>query len=132
VPAVPKMAPSPAEVVQFLRDLARRARPYAEKDVADLRTFAAEHLGWADPQPWDWPYISEKLKEARYAFSEQELKEYFTAPKVLALYDAPVGTPWDKLGFAYTIMLRNLLGHFDTTAIDMRPVEGYATGTLGS
>ena len=84
VSVVPKMAQSPAEVVQFLRDLARRARPYAEKDVADLRAFAAEHLGLTDPQPWDWPYISEKLKEARYAFSEQELKAYFTAPKVLA------------------------------------------------
>ena len=84
VSVVPKMAQSPAEVIRFLRDLARRARPYAEKDVADLRAFAAEHLGLANPQAWDWPYISEKLKEARYAFSEQELKEYFTAPKVLA------------------------------------------------
>jgi len=84
VSVVPKMAQSPAEVIRFLRDLGRRARPYAEKDVADLRAFAAEHLGLADPQAWDWPYISEKLKEARYAFSEQELKEYFTAPKVLA------------------------------------------------
>ena len=84
VSVVPKMAKSPAEVVGFLRDLARRARPYAEKDVADLRTFAAEHLALANPQAWDWPYISEKLKEARYAFSEQEVKMYFTAPKVLA------------------------------------------------
>lgn len=84
VSVVPKMAQSPAEVIRFLRDLARRARPYAEKDVADLRAFAAEHLGLTDPQAWDWPFISEKLKEARYAFSEQELKEYFTAPKVLA------------------------------------------------
>ena len=81
---VPKMAQSPAEVIGFLRDLARRARPYAERDVADLRSFAAEHLGLTDPQAWDWPYVSEKLKEARYAFSEQELKKYFTAPKVLA------------------------------------------------
>ena len=84
VSVVPKMAQSPAEVVGFLRDLARRARPHAEKDVADLRAFAADHLGLADPQAWDWPYISEKLKEARYAFSEQEVKKYFTAPKVLA------------------------------------------------
>ncbi|MFT3815088.1 MAG: M3 family metallopeptidase [Acidovorax sp.] len=84
VSLVPKMAKSPAEVVAFLRDLARRARPYAEKDVADLRAFAAEQLGLPDPQPWDWSYISEKLKEARYAFSEQEVKQYFTAPKVLA------------------------------------------------
>jgi len=83
VSVVPKMAESPAQVVTFLRDLARRARPYAEKDVADLRTFAAEHLGISSPQPWDYAYIGEKLKEQRYAFSEQEVKQYFTAPKVL-------------------------------------------------
>jgi len=84
VSVVPKMAESPDEVVSFLRDLARRARPYAEKDVADLRDFAASQLGLRDPQAWDWPYLAEKLKEARYAFSEQEVKQYFTAPKVLA------------------------------------------------
>ena len=84
VSVVAKMAKSPDEVVTFLRDLAQRARPYAEKDVADLREFAATHLGLADPQPWDYAYIGEKLKEARYAFSEQEVKQYFTAPKVLA------------------------------------------------
>ncbi|MEY2952579.1 MAG: putative oligopeptidase, partial [Pseudomonadota bacterium] len=81
---VPKMAQSPAQVVSFLRDLAAKARPFAEKDLADQRAFAAQHLGLADPQPWDWAYISEKHKEARYAFSEQEVKQYFTAPKVLA------------------------------------------------
>ena len=84
VSVVPKMAESPRQVITFLRDLAQKARPYAEQDVADLRTFAAEHLALAHPQPWDWPFISEKLKEARYAFSEQEVKQYFTAPKVLA------------------------------------------------
>ncbi|MBG9386785.1 M3 family metallopeptidase [Caenimonas aquaedulcis] len=81
---VAKMAHSPAEVVNFLRDLAKRARPYAEQDVADMRDFAAAKLGIADPQSWDWPFIGEKLKEERYAFSEQEVKQYFTAPKVLA------------------------------------------------
>ncbi len=80
----PKMADSPQQVVDFLRDLARRARPYAEKDLADLRAFALEQLGLPDPQPWDWPYVSEKLKEARYAFNEQEVKPYFPLPKVLA------------------------------------------------
>jgi oligopeptidase A len=84
VSVVAKMAKSPDEVVAFLRDLASRARPYALKDVADLRAFAAEKLGNSDPQPWDYAYIGEKLKEARYAFSEQEVKQYFTAPKVLA------------------------------------------------
>jgi oligopeptidase A len=84
VSLVPKMAESPQQVIGFLRDLAKRARPYAEKDVQDMRTFAAEKLGIADPQAWDWGYIGEKLKEERYAFSEQEVKQYFTAPKVLA------------------------------------------------
>lgn len=84
VSLVPKMARSPEQVIDFLRDLARRARPYGEQDLADLRAFARDRLGMTDPQPWDWPYIGERLKEARYAFSEQEVKTYFTAPKVLA------------------------------------------------
>ncbi|MBX3587199.1 MAG: M3 family metallopeptidase [Ramlibacter sp.] len=83
VSVVTKMADTPDQVIRFLRDLARKARPYAEQDVADLRAFAASDLALADPQPWDWTYIGEKLKEARYAFSEQEVKQYFTAPKVL-------------------------------------------------
>ncbi len=81
---VPKMAPSPDAVIAFLRDLAHKARPFAEKDLADLRSFAKEQLQREDPQPWDWAYLGEKLKEARYAFSEQEVKQYFTFPKVLA------------------------------------------------
>ena len=84
VSLVPKMAHTPRQVVDFLRDLSQRARPYAEKDVADLRAFAAQELGLSNPQPWDWAFIGEKLKEARYSFSEQELKQYFPAPKVLA------------------------------------------------
>jgi len=84
ISVVPKMADSPEQVISFLRDLGTRARPYALKDVADLREFASSQLGLADPQPWDWAYVGEKLKEARYAFSEQEVKQYFTAPKVLA------------------------------------------------
>jgi oligopeptidase A len=81
---VPKMAESPEHVVTFLRDLATKARPFAQQDLADLRQFAKDHLNLTDPQAWDWPYVSEKLKEMRYAFSEQEVKQYFTAPKVLA------------------------------------------------
>jgi len=84
VSLVPKMADSPEQVTTFLRDLATKARPFAEQDLADMRAFAAETLNLKDPQAWDWPYIGEKLKEARYAFSEQEVKPYFTAPKVLA------------------------------------------------
>jgi oligopeptidase A len=125
VSVVAKMAQSPEEVVTFLRDLARRARPYAEKDVADLRAFAAEQLNQPNPQPWDYAYIGEKLKEARYAFSEQEVKQYFTAPKVLAglfkivenLFEVeirPDSAPVWKPGVAFYRIERNgqLMGQF--------------------
>ena len=52
--------------------------------MSPVFAIAARELGIADPQAWDWSYIGEKLKEARYAFSEQDVKQYFTAPKVLA------------------------------------------------
>ena len=71
VSLVPKMAQSPEHVIEFLEDLARRARPYAEKDLAELRAFAAT-LGIDDLQAWDVTYVSEKLREQRYAFSAQE------------------------------------------------------------
>jgi oligopeptidase A len=83
VSLVPKMARSPAEVNGFLQDLARRAKPYAERDMDELRAFAARELGLPDLQAWDVAYASEKLKEARYDFSDQEVKRYFTEPKVL-------------------------------------------------
>jgi oligopeptidase A len=84
VSLVRKMADSPQQVLDFLRDLAQRARPYAERDLAELRAFAAQELGLPDLQSWDIAFASEKLKEARYAFSEQTVKQYFTEPKVLA------------------------------------------------
>ena len=84
VSLVPKMADSPEQVVTFLRELGAKAKPFGEKDLADLKGFAASDLKLNDPQAWDWTYISEKLKEARYAFSEQEVKPYFPLDKVLA------------------------------------------------
>ena len=80
---VPKMAGSPDEVIGFLRDLGRRARPSAAADLAELREFAAQELGIAELQGWDVPFASERLKEARYAFSDEEVRQYFTLPKVL-------------------------------------------------
>ncbi len=83
VSLAPKMADSPAQVLAFLRELAAKAKPFAEKDIAELRAFARDELGMSDFQPWDAAYVSEKLLQARYAFSEQEVKQYFTEPKVL-------------------------------------------------
>ncbi|MEY2995161.1 MAG: hypothetical protein RL357_2096 [Pseudomonadota bacterium] len=78
-----KMADTAEQVTDLLENLARQAKPHALQDVAALRAYAREHLQLDDPQPWDWTYISEKLKEARYAYSEQEVKPYFQAPRVL-------------------------------------------------
>ena len=78
-----KMARNPAEVMQFLRDLSSKARGAAERDLTELKDFAQAALGMADLQSWDIPFASEKLKEARYAFSEQEVKAYFPLPTVL-------------------------------------------------
>jgi oligopeptidase A len=83
VSLVPKMADSPRQVMDFLRDLARRARPYAERDLKELREFACDELNLPELQAWDIAYASEKLKQSRYAFSDQEVKQYFTEPKVL-------------------------------------------------
>jgi hypothetical protein len=69
----PKMAQSPAQVIEFLDDLARHARPFAEKDAAELRAFARSDLGIEELQAWDVPYASEKLRAKRYAFSEAVL-----------------------------------------------------------
>ena len=78
-----KMATSPAQVIAFLRDFVAKARPMAEADLAELRTFAAEHLQIADLQPWDVGYASEKLRERKYALNEEELKPYFPLPAVM-------------------------------------------------
>ncbi len=80
---LPKMARAPDEVLRFVRELAARARPSAERELTELRAFAAAELGIPDLQPWDRYYAAEKLKQARYAFSSQELKQYFTEPAVL-------------------------------------------------
>ncbi len=63
-----KMADTPAEVLKFLDELGVRARPYAEKDYAELKAFARDELGLADLQAWDTTYVSEKLSVARYSF----------------------------------------------------------------
>ncbi len=81
---VPKMAETPAQVLAFLDQLAAKAAPYARRDWAELTAFAAKELGLADLQAYDVAFAAEKLREARYAFSDQEVKQYFPEPKVLA------------------------------------------------
>ncbi|MFM0134459.1 M3 family metallopeptidase [Caballeronia grimmiae] len=83
VSLAPKMAESPAQVIAFLEDLAVRARPYAENDWMELRAFAATELGMPELQPWDIAFAAERLRQKRYSFSENEVKQYFPQEAVL-------------------------------------------------
>ena len=78
-----KMARSPEEVTGFLRDLARRARPQAEKELQELRDYAREHHGMETLEAWDIPYYSEKLRQHRYSISQEELKPWFPETRVI-------------------------------------------------
>jgi len=80
---VAKMAAHPSRVLGFVRDLAARARPHAERELAELRAFATQQLGLPDLQAWDRSFVAERLKQSRYAFGSEELKQYFTLPRVL-------------------------------------------------
>ena len=79
----PKMAQTPKQVVEFLRDLANRARPFAERDLEELRGFARAELGLDKLESWDVAYASEKLRAKRYAFSDQDVKQYFPETQVV-------------------------------------------------
>jgi oligopeptidase A len=83
VSLVPKMANSPQQVLDFIRDIARRARPFAERDLAELRAFAAAELGIANLASPDVAFASEKLRQQRYAFSDEEVRQYFPEDRVL-------------------------------------------------
>ncbi|MEY2776042.1 MAG: hypothetical protein RLY30_140 [Pseudomonadota bacterium] len=79
----PKMASTADEVLRFLRELAAKARPSAERDLDELRAFAKSTLCLDPLEPWDIAYASEKLRQARYSFSEDEVRQYFLLPNVL-------------------------------------------------
>ena len=78
-----KMAENPQAVLTFLEDLAQRSKPFAEQEFAEIQAFAREHYGLEQVKVWDVPYISEKIKQARFDFSEEDLKPYFPADCVI-------------------------------------------------
>jgi len=78
-----KMASTPERVLGFLAELAARARPVAERELAELRDFAAGQLDLAELQPWDVSYVAEKLRQQQFDFSEEDLKPYFPLPSVI-------------------------------------------------
>ena len=80
---VPKMAESPMAALDFLNDLAARVLPHARRDHAELEEFTRVELGLEELRAWDVAFASEKLRAKLYAFSDQEVKQYFPEPKVL-------------------------------------------------
>jgi len=121
-----KMAESAQQVDEFLLELAVKARPFALRDLEELKDFARDRLGLDDPQSWDLSYISEKLRVERYAFSDNEVKQYFPEPQVLpgmfklveTLYgltiaerDAPRWHP-DVRFFEVATASGEIIGHF--------------------
>jgi len=121
-----KMATSPRQVMDFLNVLAVRAKPFAERDLDELKQFSRDQLGLGELQAWDLAYASEKLRIARYAFSDQEVKQYFPETVVLSgmfglvetLYglkiepaDAPKWHP-DVRFFTIRDRAQNLIGQF--------------------
>jgi oligopeptidase A len=77
-----KMADSPQQVITFLEDLAKKSRPFAEKDLQELRDYAAND-DIESLEPWDMAYYSERLQQEKYAVSQELLRPYFPAEKVL-------------------------------------------------
>ena len=95
----PKMAESGEQVLQFLTDLAARARPQAQRDIASLARFAAEELGIPDLEAWDIAFTSQQLKKKRFSFTDQDLKPYFPLDQVLDGLFALIDT---LFGFRFT------------------------------
>ena len=121
-----RMADSPAQVLEFLRNLATRARPYGERDLEELKAFAAEELGIQDFQPWDVAFVSERLREARYAYSEEEVRQYFTQDKVL-------NGLFDVVGRLFGVSLQDVdtpVWHDSVRVYEVRGASAEPLGTL--
>ncbi len=116
-----KMAVSPTEVMEFLHDLAARARPVAQQELATLREFARSELKLDNLESWDVGYASEKLRQQRYALDEEQLKPYFPLPAVIdGLFELT-----ERL-YGITLALREGIDvwHPDVRYYDVRATDG--------
>ncbi len=116
-----KMAGSPAEVLVFLRDLAARARPVAQRELAELREFARNELKLDNLEAWDVAYASEKLREREYALDEEQLKAYFPLPAVIDGLFALVGKLY---GITLERRIEVDVWHADVRYYDLRDADG--------
>jgi oligopeptidase A len=120
-----KMASSPEEVIGFLHDLAERSHNQAQRDLDEVRTFALDEYSAEELEAWDIGYYSEKLRQSRYAFSQEELKPYFPETKVVPGLFAVV----EKL---YGIQISEVEGvetwHPDVRFFEIRDAAGHIRG----
>lgn len=119
-----KMAQSPAQVITFLQDMAAKAKPAAQKDLAELTAWVQNEFNVTDLQHWDISYYSEKLRQNKYAVSSEEIRQYFTLPKVInGLFDVA-----HKLyGITVTEVKRDDLWHEDARYFEI--TKNTADGT---
>jgi oligopeptidase A len=115
-----KMAQSPPQVLEFLQELARKSKPYAQQDYTELKSFAASK-GCADLQAWDTTYYSEKLRVEKYSISQEELRPYFPAEKVIS-------GMFDVVSRLFGIQVTQL-SDFDSYHPDVRFFEIYKNGS---
>ncbi|MGE7207026.1 M3 family metallopeptidase [Sphingomonas sp. NPDC019816] len=78
-----KMAQSADEALAFLSDLAKRARPLAEREVAEATAYASETFGIAKLEPWDMAYVAEHMRRARFGVDREAIRAYFPLPRVM-------------------------------------------------
>ncbi|GAB2540643.1 M3 family metallopeptidase [Rhodanobacter koreensis] len=116
-----KMADSPAEVLEFLRDLAMRAKPVAQQELATLREFAHDELKLDNLESWDVGYASEKLRQQQYALDEEQLKPYFPLPAVI---DGLFGLTTKLYGITLAARDGVDVWHPDVRYYDVRDADG--------
>ncbi len=116
-----KMASSPTEVLEFLHDLASRARPVAQQELATLRAFAGSELKLDNLESWDIGYASEKLRQQQYALDEEQLKPYFPLPAVIdGLFDVTT----QLYGISLALREGVDVWHPDVRYYDVRDADG--------
>lgn len=120
-----KMARSTDEVMHFLHDLAARSKPQAEREFAELRAFAAQEYAADELEPWDVAYYSEKLRQHRHSISQEEVKPYFPAPRVIA-------GMFEVVGRLYGVDFHEVGGietwHPDVRFYEIRDLDGSLRG----
>ncbi|MCW8808369.1 MAG: M3 family metallopeptidase [Rhodanobacter sp.] len=116
-----KMAASPTEVMEFLHDLAARAKPVAQRELATLREFARAELKLDTLESWDVGYASEKLRQRQYALDEEQLKPYFPLPAVI---DGLFGLTHRLYGITLALREGVDVWHPDVRYYDVRDADG--------